>query len=262
MPLFRKREKETEKHCIKCGTSLTQDANYCAKCGSSQNPTPSKPTDFDDDETGIEDEPTTFEIADWRKEVPFKNAEYVVLESNPKAEDFEWEWNPITSYCGFVLTNHRLITLGFKLAEKKAGKVAVLFELQNEFPLETIKDVTYQEEKIAIFTDEGKHDCGDLWEITGFRPKDPYSDYVSLDRFNYFRAKIIEQKQKRVAVTLDFSSLKSAMEKGGLVLTTLTCPKCNAPLKIPAGGTETVCQHCGSTVYAQDIFKKLKTLLG
>ncbi len=244
MPLFGKKDKETEAHCIKCGAELPKDASYCTVCGSTQNPTPSHPHEF--------------EIADWRKAVTIKNGEYVIVESNlDDCTAFEIADMTNMKY-GFVLTNQRLITLRFKYGEERDGKTVVSFELHKEFPLESIKDVTYHNKEIAIYTDEGKYDCGDTWDVTGLAYPKSADDIA---RFNYFRKKVIEQKEKRAIVTLDFSSLKSLMEKGGIVLTTLTCPKCNAPLRIPTDGTETVCQHCGSTVYAQDILKKLKTLL-
>jgi len=47
----------------------------------------------------------------------------------------------------------------------------------------------------------------------------------------------------------------------GIVLTTLKCPHCSAPIKMPKDGTETVCEHCGSTVYAVDVFEKVKKLM-
>jgi len=51
------------------------------------------------------------------------------------------------------------------------------------------------------------------------------------------------------------------MKKGGLSLTTVKCPECKAPLKMPKGGTEIVCQYCNNTIYAQDIFEKIKSLI-
>lgn len=230
---------------------MTQNTEYCTACGSSQNPVLSKPTEY--------------EIADWRKAVTIKNAEYVIMESNlddciqfemMTAYDFN---NVLKLKYGFVLTNQRLILLSFKYDEETNGKTVVSFELHKEFPLASIKDVTYQNKEIAIYTDEGKFDCGNLWNVTGFVPR--MSEDDDIRRFNYFRQKVVEQKEKRAVLTLDFSSLKSVMEKGGIVVTTLACPRCNAPMKIPTDGTETVCEHCGSRVVAQDIFKKLKTLL-
>jgi len=71
-----------------------------------------------------------------------------------------------------------------------------------------------------------------------------------------------ERKKERVQVVLDFSSLKDYMEKGGLVLQKTKCPECGAPMSLPSTGNQTKCEHCGSTVYAQDIFEKVKSLIG
>jgi DNA-directed RNA polymerase subunit RPC12/RpoP len=54
---------------------------------------------------------------------------------------------------------------------------------------------------------------------------------------------------------------KEYMEKGGLVLQKTKCPECGAPITIPTSGNQTVCQHCGSTIMAQDIFEKIKSLI-
>lgn len=71
-----------------------------------------------------------------------------------------------------------------------------------------------------------------------------------------------EKRKERVQVVLDFSSLKDYMEKGGLVLQKTKCPECGAPMALPATGNQTKCEHCGSTVYARDIFEKVKSLIG
>ncbi len=71
-----------------------------------------------------------------------------------------------------------------------------------------------------------------------------------------------EKRKDRVQVVLDFSSLKEYMEKGGLVLQKTKCPECGAPMALPATGNQTKCEHCGSIVYAQDIFEKVKSLIG
>ena len=71
-----------------------------------------------------------------------------------------------------------------------------------------------------------------------------------------------EKKKERFQVVLDFSSLKDYMEKGGLVLQKTKCPECGAPIALPTSGSQTKCEHCGSTVYAQDIFEKVKSLIG
>jgi ribosomal protein S27AE len=98
-------------------------------------------------------------------------------------------------------------------------------------------------------------------------------DGVGKDEFDPFRSLIIEQSQKRieeieaekkkerVQIVIDFSMLKEYMEKGGLVLQKTKCPECGAPIPIPTSGNQIVCQHCGSTILAQDIFEKIKSLI-
>jgi ribosomal protein S27AE len=71
-----------------------------------------------------------------------------------------------------------------------------------------------------------------------------------------------EKKRERVQVVLDFSTLKDYMDKGGLVLQKTKCPECGAPIELPTVGNQISCQHCGSVVYAQDIFEKVKSLIG
>jgi len=70
-----------------------------------------------------------------------------------------------------------------------------------------------------------------------------------------------EKKKERIHVMLDFSFLKTYMEKGGLVMKVLKCPECGATIEFPKSGTQTKCSHCGNTIYAQDIFEKIKSLL-
>lgn len=70
-----------------------------------------------------------------------------------------------------------------------------------------------------------------------------------------------EKKKERLHVLLDFSFLKTYMEKGGLVMKVIRCPSCNAEIEFPESGTQTKCSYCGSTIYAQDIFEKVKSLL-
>jgi hypothetical protein len=45
------------------------------------------------------------------------------------------------------------------------------------------------------------------------------------------------------------------------VLTTVKCPQCGAGIELPKEGSLIKCQHCGSQIYAQDVFDKLEGLL-
>jgi ribosomal protein S27AE len=71
-----------------------------------------------------------------------------------------------------------------------------------------------------------------------------------------------EKRKERVQVVLDFSSLRDYMEKGGLVLQKTKCPECGAPMALPTTGNQIKCEHCGSMIYAQDIFEKVRSLIG
>lgn len=70
-----------------------------------------------------------------------------------------------------------------------------------------------------------------------------------------------EKRKERLHIMLDFSFLKTYMEKGGLVMKVLKCPECNGTVEFPKNGTKTKCSHCGKEIYAQDIFEKVKSLL-
>jgi hypothetical protein len=70
-----------------------------------------------------------------------------------------------------------------------------------------------------------------------------------------------EKKKERIQFTIDFSELKQFMVNGGLVLQKTKCPECNAPIPIPETGKQIQCTHCGSTILAQDIFEKIRSLI-
>ena len=70
-----------------------------------------------------------------------------------------------------------------------------------------------------------------------------------------------ERKKDKVHLMLDFSFLKTMMEKGGLVMQVLKCPECGATVEFPKSGNETKCNHCGKPIYAQDVFEKVKGLI-
>lgn len=77
------------------------------------------------------------------------------------------------------------------------------------------------------------------------------------------KSSISEQKQKeRINVTIDFSFLKQYMERGGTILRTVKCTNCGAPMQLPEAGNKIVCPHCGTTHYSEDIFDKVKQLIG
>ncbi len=71
-----------------------------------------------------------------------------------------------------------------------------------------------------------------------------------------------KKRMDRVQLVLDFSFLKEQLGKGGLVVQTIKCPTCGANVKLPQEGNTTKCEYCHSTIYAADLFEKLKVMLG
>jgi ribosomal protein S27AE len=93
----------------------------------------------------------------------------------------------------------------------------------------------------------------------------PLIHYKWRERSCSYRQYVVDCWERRGFVfiqVLDFSSLKDYMTKGGLVLQTTKCPECGAPMALPTTGNQTKCEHCGNIVYAQDIFEKVKSLIG
>jgi ribosomal protein S27AE len=75
-------------------------------------------------------------------------------------------------------------------------------------------------------------------------------------------AKKEEKRKERIQYVLDFSFLKMQMEKGGVIVQNIKCPNCGASVVLPSGGSSMICQYCGSMIYAQDVFDKMKGLIG
>ena len=185
-------------------------------------------------------------LVDWRDFLPLKDGEYVV---------HSWGFEDGV----LALTNHRLVHLiGDRIFRTRH------YEVKKDILLESIKGIErkggFLTPNIIIYTNEGKHSFKGI--LTLEKPKNK-------SIAEHFKEKVMEQmkerkqelERKKIPVVIDFSFLKTYIEKGGIVLTTLKCPHCSAPIKMPKGGAETLCEHCGSTVYAQDIFEKVKKLI-
>jgi hypothetical protein len=69
-------------------------------------------------------------------------------------------------------------------------------------------------------------------------------------------------ERDRVQVVMDFSVLRDYLDKGGVVLKTYKCPGCGAATDIPQAGKSAKCSFCNTAFYAEDIFKKMKDLIG
>lgn len=89
-----------------------------------------------------------------------------------------------------------------------------------------------------------------------------FKSLVEEQRNNRYRLIEAENAKGRMQVVLDFAFLRDYMAKGGLSLQVVKCPQCGAPLSLPKEGNQAKCDHCGATVFAQDIMDKVKQLIG
>ena len=155
-----------------------------------------------------------------------------------------------------VLTNRRL------LWATRRGIFGKSYHVTHEIPLEDVKGISSGgaiSKYISIMDSENEfrfHLSGMYGSIQKFSPLMQTAMEARKKEIE------IEKRKARVHIMLDFSSLKDYMKKGGLVLQTVKCPVCSGPLKLPESGNQITCEHCGNTIYAQDIFEKVKALIG
>ncbi|MBU0684413.1 MAG: Zn-ribbon-containing protein [Candidatus Thermoplasmatota archaeon] len=77
------------------------------------------------------------------------------------------------------------------------------------------------------------------------------------------RAEIEEEKRKsKIQYVVDFSFLKAQMERGGISLQSIKCPSCGASVQLPTQGSYFKCSYCASLIQSQDVFDRMKGLLG
>jgi hypothetical protein len=84
---------------------------------------------------------------------------------------------------------------------------------------------------------------------------------IITDENRYISNVLLARKTVQYQVVVDFASIHSQLENKGIILQTLECPSCNGKLDYPENGDTIVCQFCGATVHAVDVFKKFKDLL-
>jgi uncharacterized Zn finger protein (UPF0148 family) len=83
---------------------------------------------------------------------------------------------------------------------------------------------------------------------------------ISCDRW-VNRINSTRMAKEKIQIILDFSSLKDALSKGGIVMTAYKCPICNGTLDLPEAGKVLICKYCGTPIKPIDIFEKVKSLI-
>jgi ribosomal protein S27AE len=70
-----------------------------------------------------------------------------------------------------------------------------------------------------------------------------------------------EKRKSTIQYVIDFSFLKTQMERGGIAVGVIKCPSCGANVQMPTQGTQFKCSYCGSMIQSQDVFERMKGLL-
>jgi hypothetical protein len=156
------------------------------------------------------------------------------------------------------LTNKRLIF------EHASGIFSKRVYVTLDLPLEGLEHVSVEgrfTKRLAVYAKKGF--VSSFPVRLDFFVEDPqqWQNRIAVASRTRIESIAIEKKKERVQIVLDFTALKDYMAKGGLVLQTIKCPECGAPLKLPESGVQTKCDHCGNTVLAQDLFEKIKSLI-
>lgn len=156
-----------------------------------------------------------------------------------------------------VLTNQRFIWLEAKGVFGKsyhAGLTIPLEDLRGASVGGTIRKF------VTVADNKGSH----TFHLSGIGDKEfPLFRQMVTYQVSQRKAALESQrKQERVHVMLDFSFLRQYMEKGGMVVQTFKCSNCAAPIQIPQTGNTVNCSHCQTLQHVDDIFEKVKSLIG
>jgi ribosomal protein S27AE len=162
------------------------------------------------------------------------------------------------TFGNLILTNKRLIF------EHASGLISKRVYVTLDLPFAGIASVSAEGtlmKKLAVYAKKGfVSNFPTRLEFSVENPLQWQDKVTSAIKEKTERMKA-EKKRERVQIVIDFSTLKEYMEKGGLILQQTKCPHCGAPIKLPQSGNQITCEHCGSTIYAQDIFEKIKSLI-
>lgn len=156
-----------------------------------------------------------------------------------------------------VLTSQRIIFV------KQRGVFGKSYHIDTSIPLEDLRGLSMGGLMMKYVS---LADAGDekVFHVRGVgEPQFPdFRAMVQTQVGNRQKAMDAERRREHVHIMLDFSFLRDYMSKGGLSLQVVKCPQCGAPMTLPQEGNRVKCDHCGSTVFAEDIMDRVKELIG
>lgn len=157
-----------------------------------------------------------------------------------------------------VLTTQRLAFV------KERGVFGKSFHIDLSFPIDNLSGLSMGGlvmKYVSMTDSSGEH----VFHVSGVGNETQFASFRALIQDQLLKrqqAIEAEKRRDRIQITLDFGFLRDYMSKGGLSLQVVKCPQCGGPMSLPKEGSQVVCEHCGSTVFAQDIMEKVKQLIG
>jgi DNA-directed RNA polymerase subunit RPC12/RpoP len=157
-----------------------------------------------------------------------------------------------------VLTTQRLAFV------KERGVFGKSYHIDLSFPLDDLGGLSMgglMMKYVSISNSNGEN----VFHVRGVSNEVEFSTFRTLLQDQLIKRQQTveaEKRRERVQIVLDFGFLRDYMSKGGLSLQVVKCPQCGGPMSLPQAGSQVVCTHCGSTVFAQDIMEKVKQLIG
>lgn len=157
-----------------------------------------------------------------------------------------------------VLTTQRMVFM------KERGVFGKSYHIDMSFPFDSLAGMSMgglMMKYVSISDNSGEQ----VFHVRGVSSETEFAKFRAMIQdliTKRWQAIEAEKRRERIQITMDFGSLADYMSKGGLSIQVVKCPQCGAPISLPKEGSQTVCAHCGSTVFAQDIMEKVKQLIG
>jgi DNA-directed RNA polymerase subunit RPC12/RpoP len=232
--------------CPKCGAALSIGEVKCPACGAD---VPQEKEDITKEEwfSSIILEPGETVLKSWRGD--HEVSAMVTVRGIPQQAK--------TRKSGYlVLTNRKILFVEERGFFQTSYHVSITIKLED---IEGISMGGVVSKYVSLSDEHGEN----IFHLGGVSNEQLFASFKDLiEKQIEERRKELEAEKNKVIVNIDFEELKQYMERGGLTLKTFKCPQCSAPLSLPDSGNSVKCPYCGSTVLANDVFERVKMLIG